>query len=323
MKKLLVVPVLLFIFAFQDGDGTEGKRRLSGCHITSCTPNAGLVNGRARIEFTAKDFGGNKITDSIRMSYNGITRTLFPDTAGKATLPVKAGKWKFQFYVNGLDEIYSDSLEIKSGHVTAIELNFSPAFLLIEADKPVIYVYPDVTQGVHIQLDVKGELGFTYPVYPTNGWEFDADPDGTIHINGSEYSYLFWDAQTRLDLNVVDVHKGFIVEKDSLSSFFETKLTAMGLTPRERQDFITYWCPLMQENEKSYVHFMFGKEYSSIATMSVTPSPDHIFRVFMIWSDAAEIDSSAVQEQPIDSFTRSGFSVVEWGGAKTELADVL
>ena len=112
--------------------------------------------------------------------------------------------------------------------------------------------------------------------------------------------------------------------KTALPDFFETQLTAMGLTPREQEDFITYWCPLMQKNEKSYVHFMFNEECNSIATLNITPTPDHIFRVYMIWSDAKEIDPESIHEQKIESFQRDGFSVVEWGGAKAEfISDML
>jgi hypothetical protein len=156
------------------------------------------------------------------------------------------------------------------------------------------------------------------------GWNFSADPNGTIYMNGKEFDYLFWDGETDINMNLVEEQKGFIVERDSLSDFFEAKLTVMGLTPRERQDFITYWCPRMQENGKSYVHFMFNDEYENVAALRITPAPDEVFRIFMLWSDAAEIDATAVSDQEIQSFTREGFSVVEWGGAHMpQLTDLL
>ena len=143
-------------------------------------------------------------------------------------------------------------------------------------------------------------------------------------MDEKEYDYLFWDAKSQLDVTKTDIHAGFIVNKDSLTGFFATQLTAMGLTPREQQDFITYWCPLMQDSEKSYVHFMFNEECNSIATLDITPTPDHIFRVYMIWSDASEINPATIHEQKIESFHREGFSVVEWGGANAEfISDML
>ena len=98
----------------------------------------------------------------------------------------------------------------------------------------------------------------------------------------------------------------------------------MGLNSRERQDFITYWCPLMQVNEKNYIHFMFNEEYNTIASLKVTPAPKNIFRVFMVWSDASEIDVKNVHPQTTETFSRDGSTVVEWGGAEAKrLGDVL
>ncbi|HTF05409.1 MAG TPA: hypothetical protein VK826_15375 [Bacteroidia bacterium] len=316
MKKLLLLPALALLFAFET-DPADTHKDPPACEITFCKPAEKLDKGKARIEFTFKDNAGNIITDSILMTYNGTPKTLFPSSAGTSNLVVEPGKYKFVLYAGtGFGEIYSDSIDIKVNCLTGIAVTFSPVYKIITVDKPVIYVYPDVSREVNIQLNVNGELGFTYPLY-NRGWNFTADPDGTIHMNGNEYSYLFWDAQSPFDVNSVDVHSGFIVKKDSLTSFFEAKLTAMNLTPRERQDFITYWCPLMQKNEKSYVHFLFNEEYNSIATLNVTPAPDDIFRVLMVWSDAAAIDASVVHEQKIETAVRDGFTVIEWGGAET------
>ena len=325
MKYLLFAPLLLLFMAFLPKQQDREKLRMT-CAVSFSNPDSTLPKGEASIEFSCSDAHGISANKMILMSYNGIQDTLVTDKNGKASMTVKAGLYKFQFYLNAEHyEIYSDSILIKAAHKTGIDLTFESSWEPAVAEKPVIYVYPDKTKQINVQLGLNGNLGYTYPQYTEGiGWNFTADPDGTIHMNGKEFNYLFWDGETVINMNWVEEQKGFIVEKDSLSDFFEAKLTTMGLTPRERQDFITYWCPRMQENEKSYVHFMFNDEYENVAALNVTPKPDHVFRIFMLWSDAAEIDATAVSDQEIQSFTREGFSVVEWGGAKMpQLADQL
>lgn len=72
----------------------------------------------------------------------------------------------------------------------------------------------------------------------------------------------------------------------------------------------------MQVNESNFIHFMFTQEYDSVASMNVTPKPDHIFRVFMLWNNAADMNTTNLREQKTESFSRDGFTIVEWGGAQ-------
>ncbi len=323
MKYLILLPLLFILFSFGNSPANS-EQQPNQFNITSCKKDATVKKDQAKINFKLSTSLNAIVVDTVRMSYNGILATLRPDSLGQVSLSLKSGKYAFQFFLNSShQEIYSDSVEIKGGCVTEILLVFDYVWIEVSPAKPVIYVYPDATQHVNIQLEFAGKLGFTYPAYE-NGWDFVADPDGTIHMNEKEYDYLFWDGESKINPNEVDLTTGFIVDKDSLADFFEAKLTSMGLSPRERQDFITYWCPLMQENKKSYVHFMFNEEYDTMASLKITPTPDHVFRVFMVWADANEMDKSNLAEQQIESFQRSGFSVVEWGGSEAAtISDLL
>lgn len=323
MKKLLFLPLVIAILSFSERkDDTDLPP--ATWRIVSTTVDPNLPNGFAEMRFQFLDSTGAPIHDSIRMAYNGKNKTLFPDASGKAMLSVPRGKYQFNlFYNTSHFEIWTDSIQMNSKTVMRMEVNFPPAREIFYTFKPVIYVYPETTQSVSIQLNVTGELGFTYPAY-NNGWNFIADHDGTIHIDEKEYDYLFWDSKSPVDYNSFDVQSGFIVQRDSLTGFLETNLTAMGLTPREQQDFITFWCPLMQANDSNYIHFMFNEEYNAIASLNVTPQPQSIFRVFMVWSDAAEIDANKLHPQKIESFSRQGYTILEWGGAEAKrIAEVL
>ncbi len=322
MKYFVCAPLLLLLLAFTNPKDREALP--PNCSVQFCIPVSTLTGDQAKVKFEFKsDIRYAAVTDSITMSYNGKLKTLYPDSTGHATLLLKAGKYKFQFYYNNDHyEVYSDSIEIKKRHLTGIAVQFHNSFVPTVTKKPVIYVYPDITRTINIKLDVKGELGFTYPHYnAATGWNFTANPDGTILSEGKSFDYLFWDVEVEVNMNTFDSKTGFVVDHDSLTSFLETKLTEMKLSPREKQDFITFWVPLMAKNDKHFIHFLFNDECNSFASLNISPKPDNVFRVQMIWSDASLVSAQNILEQKIESTNREGFSVVEWGGAEIETSN--
>lgn len=314
MRYLFFLPFVIICMAF--GFRAKSPESAPDYHVSYIKPDPDLPIGTAQVIFTFSDENG-PVKDSVRMSYNGIRKTVLPTGEGKVYLGVTGGKYKFQFFRDSQHfEISTDSIEIKGMHQVGISVWFTNSEFPVMAEKPVIYVYPDTTREVNIQLDVNGTLGFTYPAYHS-GWNFTADPNGTIYMNDKTYDYLFWDGEIKTSLPSDQLQAGFIVQRDSLTTFFETKLSAMGLNAREQEDFITYWCPRMQENEKYFVHFIFNEAYdNAIASMNITPKPDQLFRVFMYWSTAESMNENEVAAQEIPSFQRRGFTVVEWGGGE-------
>ncbi len=285
--------------------------------ITKSVPNNTLSKTEALFNFMFIDTLRKPVKSAIMFSYNGISKTKVPDAKGKFSLKLKPGKYVFQFFNSSkFYEIYTDSILIKPGYATDMIVNFRTANMIMTVDKPVIYVYSKQKENVSIKLDLKGEFLFTYPQY-SGGWNFTANPDGTILMNDKKYHYLFWDGKLNIETDKLDLSSGFVIEKNKLVGFFEEKLKAMGLNSQEIEDYITYWCPRMSVNEKNYIHFIFNEDYNKYASISIDPKPDHLFRVCMLWSKATE--NTVVKEQKIQSFTRSGFTVVEWGG--TELSE--
>lgn len=176
------------------------------------------------------------------------------------------------------------------------------------AGKPVIYLYPEHDQQVQVKLKLKGDLSFSYPEY-RNGWDVLAKPDGSLHYQGKKYSYLFWESDS-LDLKP-NFSEGFVVSREDTIPFLQKSLEKLGLTPREYNEFIVYWAPIMQKNAYNKVTFV-QKEYTDAAALTITPQPDSILRVFMAFTPA-EPDLK-LKPQELKPFTRRGFTVVEWGG---------
>jgi len=179
--------------------------------------------------------------------------------------------------------------------------------------KPVIYLYPTSEQTVSVKLDYKGEFTCTYPEYK-DGWNVIAEPDGTLtNIEDKrEYSYLYWEG---ISQNQWDMSKGFVVKGEDTEEFLQEKLEYMGLTPREYNEFIVYWLPVMQENEYNLITFA-GQEYENLAELNITPKPDSILRVMMLFKSLDK--PIEIEEQEIKPFARKGFTVVEWGGIEVK-----
>jgi hypothetical protein len=180
-----------------------------------------------------------------------------------------------------------------------------------KAEKPVIYLYPTLEQTVSVKLKYKGKITCTYPEYK-GGWNVKAKPNGTL-INladNREYSYLYWEG---ISDNKWDMSKGFVVKGNETEKFFQEKLAFLGLTPKEYNEFIVYWLPVMKDNKYNLITFA-GEDYENIAQLKITPKPDSILRVMMIFKSLNK--PIELEEQDLKPFVRKGFTVVEWGGTE-------
>ncbi len=294
-------------------DKSELGKSIPSFMVTERSIDKNLKKGESKFEFKFYlDNGNYKGGIQIGMNDSSFIKTM--NMANTITEKTTSGYYKLYFYVEGYYEVIEDSFYIESKEVVKAEIRFTSADpkMIITVDKPVIYVYPDKEMEVSIQLNINGELGFTYPTY-NNGWEFIASPNGNISMNGNHYNYLFWDS--KMDANKIETdNSGFLVASDTLLSFLENSLSQMGLNSKESADFITYWYPRMKVNEKNYIHFLFNEACNTYAELKISPQPDNVFRVGMVWS---KTNSSTIPvPQTISKVNRSGFAVIEWGGTE-------
>ena len=180
--------------------------------------------------------------------------------------------------------------------------------------KPVIYLYPEKRTDVSVKVNFRnGGFTCTYPEY-RSGWNVTAYPDGKIinKADNDEYSYLYWEGEGSMDY---DFSSGFVVKREDTAEFLKEKLSYMGLTPKEYNEFIVYWLPIMQKNEYNLISFQ-TDNYDESAKLEISPEPDSVLRVFMAFRKAD--CNSSVPQQKLNKFERKGFSVIEWGGTEVK-----
>ena len=166
---------------------------------------------------------------------------------------------------------------------------------------------PDLTLAE--KLDYDGRLTDTIPAYG-DGWKVTAWPDGRLvnHSDGKEYPYLFWEGEDR---TAYDMTKGFVVLGSGTEAFLREKLEFLGLKEKEYEAFIEYWLPRMEGNPYNLITFQ-KEAYEETAGLFISPKPDSILRVFMVYTP---LEQPVPAEEPeLAPFERRGFTVVEWGG---------
>lgn len=175
--------------------------------------------------------------------------------------------------------------------------------------KPVLYLYPTKTTNVKVEFAHPEYLTTTYPKY-NKSWNVIAKPNGDLYDKNNKYYYaLYWD---EIRYNEVDFHEGFYVESKDAINFLEEKLDYIGLNSKERNEFIMYWLPILENNKQSLVYFELTKEREIGNKLIINPIPDSMLRLSI---HIKKVDNYVnIKEQKLEKFKRFGFSVVEWGG---------
>ena len=233
-------------------------------------------------------------------SWGEIVYVRGPDTEERES-------WYHWYYIY----ITYDTVELSNNPDDLPILIAKEADISAPAAKPVIYLYPEAPTEVSVELTLDGILTCTYPDY-AQGWDgFTAHPDGTLVFpDGKEYYCLYWEGFQAVEW---DFSKGFCVKGEDTAAFLEWALAKQGLTPREANEFIIYWLPLMQENPYNVIAFQTDL-YTEGAALEITPAPDSLLRVFMAYYPADE--AVDLPRQELEGFERRGFTVVEWGGSQ-------
>ena len=178
--------------------------------------------------------------------------------------------------------------------------------------KPIIYLYPQKTTMVTVQMGRPENLTYTYPVYQ-NEWLVKAMPDGTLTDPQTKRTYyaLYWEGKAKREKQKLT--EGFVVSAEETIPFLEEKLKMLGLTEREANEFIVYWLPKLGEYKYNFIRFQTQTEQNENMPLNVTPEPNTVIRVMMEYRGLNK-PISVFEQQLEQAPARKGFTLVEWGG---------
>lgn len=179
-------------------------------------------------------------------------------------------------------------------------------------DKPIIYLYPETTTELTVKLGYPEKIICSYPKYE-NEWNVIANPDGTLvdTKTGRSLYALYWEGTGAQEF---DKREGFVIKGEDSAEFLEEKLSILGLTPREAEEFIVYWLPKMEANPYNYIRFASLDEINESMPLEFSQKPDTLIRVLMQFKGLDE--PIEVEEQKLETPQRTGFVAVEWGGTQ-------
>jgi hypothetical protein len=206
--------------------------------------------------------------------------------------------------------------------------------------KPVIYLYPTKTTDINLKFDTKMQIDVDIPKYSeAKGWNVRAKPNGNLQdlqteltdcnqfqnpkfgqeyaltsCQNNNYPYIYWAGNTTQ--TYPQINSGFVVHRSELESSLKAKLNYIGLNQKETQDMLDYWLPQMLKKNKDYYRFSLiqTQELNQLFPMTISPKPESAIRVFLDWQ---ELDNPIqISEQKLIQESRTGYTMIEWGGLK-------
>lgn len=180
-----------------------------------------------------------------------------------------------------------------------------------ECGKPVIYLYPEETTDISVEVAPLGGFTKTEPAYG-EGWRVTAHPDGRLvnSADGETYPYLFWEGRGGIYAAPSDY---WVVPQEDVHEFLVDTLAELGLNEQETADFLEFWEPRMQAAPYYKIGFYGTMFMNAIAPLTLSTEPETLVRILM---DYAPLTEPVPSHPPVLPATpeREGFTVIEWGG---------
>jgi hypothetical protein len=183
-------------------------------------------------------------------------------------------------------------------------------FVMPQTCEPILYLYPEQTESVTVQLGREIALTRSYPAYGS-GWSVSAHPDGRLLDlrTGRKMPYLFWEGHSYI---LPKESEGFVVARAEVRDFLTSELPQLGLNERETYDFVAAWGSKLKESPYYFITFLDQLVIDRYYPLRIYPPPETTIRVFMDFKPLSA--PTAVQPlSPAPPPQRHGFTAVEWG----------
>jgi hypothetical protein len=276
-------PPRYFVYAFRDGYYTKLYNCEKGDTISVDLDETvpGKFNGAIfLVQWYFSDSYLKNTVVNVLDGYDVVAQFQTDAHGAFAIDPLPPHFYSFEF--NALDDVPQYHLE------TAEVFGSYQDFFFpwhIQAFKPNIYIYPEET----IELDVDiifphgGLVQTAIPAYD-NGWHVVVEPSGLID---GQYEYIFYES-SQPDYSQYEA--GWVVPRQRLKGFFINNMSQTGFSPREIADFIEYWIPRLTDSPYYAIYPQYNDELEEMIILDFT-----------------------LKEPVIPPFTRTGFTVAEWG----------
>lgn len=185
----------------------------------------------------------------------------------------------------------------------------SDIFYIGGCGKPVIYLYPQQTTTVDVQ--VGADVKKSDPLYTPNGWQqVRAEASGQLTYQGRPYSSLYWEGFGRGPYP--SIISGSVVRTKDTAAVIRHQLVEQGLKSNEINDFMDFWQPKLPTTPYVRLSWLSTAEMNNLAPLDINPKPNTLIRVFL---DFEGLDQPIrISPQRLNAPVRQGFTVVEWGG---------
>ncbi len=228
-----------------------------------------------------------------------VNKWLAPFNELSSITMLKPGDYEADVFINLR---FND--EVKIQRHQKISFNIAPGVIV---KKPNIYLYPLTTRTITVKFEfpLGGRILESIPLY-SNGWTVEVQPNGKIN---NQYDYLFYES---INPDVYQYNSGWVVSRDTLTSFFSNNLLQYGFNEREKNDFVEYWIPLLKEHQYYYIYPQLSEIIEKVIRLNISEPPDNMLRLFFVIEGSENLDRK-LQTPLIPKFNRSGFVVTEWG----------
>jgi len=321
MKLKSIFTIAIFSFIWSNTFAESGKV-FQFYKVLSDTIDTSVPDGKCLIVGTVYR-NRQTINEAYIVSENG--KGVNSNKIGQFKILIDTSNHYLIIKKHPFNNAYVEDYKFKSNHKVTINIYFPRAIEeeIIKVKKPIIYAYNQTPLDFSLRFETKSKNVFTYPDYFENEqWNMTTTQDGMLKDqNNKQYPYLFWDGElSQLNFKIENkVLIGSQVYTESVVEYLENSLAQLGLNEREQTDFITFWAPRMIQHDEVYVQFLIDDDYEVISTMEITPKPDNMRRVYLIFTAIENIPTNIeLQQQDFDfaPLDRSGFTIMEWGGSE-------
>ncbi|MFH1589504.1 MAG: hypothetical protein ABIB43_02975 [archaeon] len=192
----------------------------------------------------------------------------------------------------------------------------------VKFEKPAVYLYPESDSIIDVKIETTGDIIVSEPDY-NNGWNVFVTREGEIE---GTYDYLFYEVEFKKKIELEN--EGWVVPYNELEEWMDTVLFDLGLNEKEQSQFKEYWINRLPKANYYEIKLLSQEFLKEEMDLIITPEPDTILRLNFYFKALKETLSSetagapkdellsetSLEEPKINTPSREGFTVVEWGG---------